>query len=334
MWFCRIKPGYSFKKKKLKKTKIFSLDNLSRKGSKINRTRLKKFGIKNYKLDVISKKILRLPSFNLIIDCCAEPAIEDSKNNPDKVFNTNLIGTYNILKKVQRDNAKLIFLSTSRVYSIKELNKISKNKILKNRIRTNLKIDHGFSNSSPLSLYGFTKLASEELIKEFNYMHKIKYIINRFGVISGPWQFGKVDQGFVSLWVEKHLNKKKLSYIGYGGYGNQVRDVIHIDDVCEILFKQIKKFNSIYNESFDIGGGKNNSISLKELTQKCQNITKNKIPIYKIKSTSIFDVPYFVANNKKIKKFYNWLPKLNIDRTILDIYLWLKENKKTIKGYF
>ena len=90
----------------------------------------------------------------------------------------------------------------------------------------------------------------------------------------------------------------------------------------------------VYNESFDIGGGKNNSISLKELTQKCQNITKNKIPIYKIKSTSIFDVPYFVANNNKIKKFYNWLPKLNIDQTILDIYLWLKENKKTIKGYF
>ena len=113
-----------------------------------------------------------------------------------------------------------------------------------------------------------TKLASEELIKEFNYMYKIKYIINRFGVISGPWQFGKVDQGFVSLWVEKHLNKKKLYYIGYGGYGNQVRDVIHIDDVCEILFKQIKKLDSIYNESFDIGGGKSNSISLKELTQK------------------------------------------------------------------
>ncbi len=323
-----------FLNKKIKQTKIFSLDNLSRKGSKINRTRLQKLGIKNYKLDVISKKILRLPKFDLVIDCCAEPAIEESKKNPDKVFNTNLVGTYNILKKVQRDNSKLIFLSTSRVYSIKELNKISKNKILKNRVRSNLRVDHSFSNNSPLSLYGFTKLASEELIKEFNYMYKIKYIINRFGVISGPWQFGKVDQGFVSLWVEKHLNKKKLYYIGYGGYGNQVRDVIHIDDVCEILFKQIKKLDSIYNESFDIGGGKSNSISLKELTQKCQKITKNKVPIYKIKSTSIFDIPYFVANNNKIKKFYNWLPKLNIDQIIFDIYSWLKENKKVIKGYF
>ena len=91
-----------FLNKKIKQTKIFSLDNLSRKGSKINRTRLQKLGIKNYKLDVISKKILRLPKFDLVIDCCAEPSIEESKKNPDKVFNTNLVGTYNILKSTKR----------------------------------------------------------------------------------------------------------------------------------------------------------------------------------------------------------------------------------------
>ena len=71
-----------FLKKKLKKAKIFSLDNLSRKGSEINNIRLKKLGIKNYRLDIISKNILTLPKFNLVIDCCAEPAIEQSKKKP------------------------------------------------------------------------------------------------------------------------------------------------------------------------------------------------------------------------------------------------------------
>ena len=47
------------------------------------------------------------------------------------------------------------------------------------------------------------------------YQNKLKYIINRFGVISGPWQFGKQDQGFVSMWVHNHLFKKKLSYVGF-----------------------------------------------------------------------------------------------------------------------
>ena len=56
--------------------------------------------------------------------------------------------------------------------------------------------------------------SAEKLIQEFFYNRKLKYIINRFGVIAGPWQFGKQDQGFVSLWVWKHMNRKKLSYIG------------------------------------------------------------------------------------------------------------------------
>ena len=71
-------------------------------------------------------------------------------------------------------------------------------------------MNESFDTSSPKSLYGFSKLASEDLIKEFCYTNKLKFIINRFGVISGPWQFGKQDQGFVSLWVERHFNKKKI----------------------------------------------------------------------------------------------------------------------------
>jgi len=321
-------------KKNIKNSKVFSLDNLSRNGSKVNKNRLKSSLIKNFNLDINSKKILSLKKFDLIIDCCAEPAIEESIKNPNKVFNTNLVGTFNLLKKVQKDKAKIIFLSTSRVYSINKLNKIVKNKNIKKRIVSKIKIDHSFSNESPISLYGFSKLASEMLIKEYSYMYNIKYIINRLGVISGPWQFGKVDQGFASLWVEKHMNKKKLSYKGYGGHGNQVRDLIHIDDVCEIIFKQIKKINSIYNISFDIGGGINNSINLKQLTKKCQNITNNKIKIFKERNTSIFDIPYFVSNNKKIKKVYKWSPKKNIDNIITDIFYWLIKNKKILKGYF
>ena len=68
------------------------------------------------------------------------------------------------------------------------------------------------------TLYGLTKLSSEMFIEEFSYAYGLKYIINRCGVISGPLQFGKQDQGFVSLWIWRHLNKKNLNYIGYGGY--------------------------------------------------------------------------------------------------------------------
>ncbi len=321
-------------KKNLKKVQIYSLDNLSRKGSSVNKKRLDKKKIKNFNINIVNfKKIKSLPKFNLIIDCCAEPAIEASKYDTDRVFNTNLLGTFNILKKCLKDRANIIFLSSSRVYSIKKLRDLVKNKNLLKPLRIKYKINENFVTSSASSLYGFTKLASEKLIKEMFYKTNLKFIINRFGVIAGPWQFGKQDQGFVTLWVAKHFLKKKLSYIGFGGKGHQVRDILHINDVCEIILIQIKKIKKINNKIFNIGGAMNNSISLKDLTIKCEKLTKNKIKFKSVLKTSSFDIPYYVSDNSKLRKFYKWKPSRNIDKILGDIYHWLSKNK-IIRSYF
>ena len=249
-------------------TKINSLDNLSRNGSILNFKRLKNNKIKNFNIDISNNKALNyLPRYDLIIDCCAEASVEVSKKEIDRVFYTNLVGTFNILKKSAKDRSNVIFLSSSRVYSIKKLHNLKKNKYT---------VNEKFDVMGPKSIYGFCKHASEELIKEFSYLYNIKYIINRLGVISGPWQFGKQDQGFVSLWVWRHINKKKLNYIGFGGKGKQIRDVIHIQDVCKLISLQIKKINKVYNLTMNVGGGKRNATSLKNLTKYCQQITLNK----------------------------------------------------------
>ena len=112
---------------KKRKFSVFSLDNLSRKGSKYNLNLLKKAGIKNFKIDISDfKKIKSLPRFDIIVDCCAEAAIEISRRDIDRVISTNLLGTLNILKKVKRENSKIIFCSTSRVNSISDINKAFK----------------------------------------------------------------------------------------------------------------------------------------------------------------------------------------------------------------
>ena len=199
-----------FLKKKLKKHTIYSLDNLFRKGSSVNKKRLVKENIKNFNIDIANyNRIIKLPKFDIIIDCCAEPAIGASSKNPDRVFNTNLIGTFNILKKCKRDKSNIIFLSSSRVYSIDKLRKLINKEKIKTPIKTKKKINEKFKTSLPSSLYGFSKLASEKLIKEIFFKTNLKYIINRFGVIAGPWQFGKQDQGFTSLWIARHILKKK-----------------------------------------------------------------------------------------------------------------------------
>ena len=318
-----------FLKNKIDNLTIHSLDNLSRNSSKINLNRLTKQKIKNFNINISNKsKINSLIKYDFIIDCCAEAAVEASKLESERVFFTNLVGTFNILEKAKKDKSKIIFLSTSRVYSIKSI--LSKAKDI-NKKKYNFKINENFSKKSPISLYGFTKLSSEKLIQEYAFSNNIKYIINRFGVVSGPWQFGKQDQGFISLWLWRFINKDKLNYIGFGGFGNQVRDVIHVYDVCELILEQIKKINKINNKIFNAGGGLNNSITLKELTVKSKEITKNNIIIGKIAKTSNYDIPYYVTDNKKIYSFYKWRVKRNLDIIINDTFKTLIKYKKLFK---
>jgi len=318
-----------------KKYKVQSLDNLSRKGSRYNLSLLKKNNIKNYNLDIAKyNKIKKLPKYDLIIDCCAEAAVEVSRKQIDKVINTNLTGTLNILKKVKKDNSKIIFLSSSRVYPINSLNKIIKNKNIKKTLSVNKMINEMENTQGAKSIYGLTKLTSEMFVEEFSYAFNVKYLINRCGVISGPLQFGKQDQGFVSLWIWSHINKIKLDYIGYGGYGNQIRDVLHINDLCELISIQIKKFNQINNKLFTVGGSKKSYTSLKNLTAICEKITKNKIKIGKKTKTSIYDIPYYITNNNYVSKTYKWKPKKNIYNVVKDTYIWLSNNKKNLKKYF
>ena len=315
--------------------KVDCLDNLSRKGSRYNLKLLKRNKIKNYNINIDNfKKFKILPKYDLIIDCCAEAAVEVSKKDVDKVINTNLIGTLNILKKVKIDNAKIIFLSSSRVYPIENFNKLIKNK----NIRKNLKISKMTSEKDNLigakSIYGLTKFASEMLIEEFGYAYNIKYIINRCGVISGPLQFGKQDQGFVSMWIWKHILKNKLNYIGYGGNGLQIRDVLHIYDLIDLIKIQIKKIKKINNKTYTVGGSKKSYTSLKNLTRICEIFTGNKIQIGKKKSTSIYDIPYYISNNKLVSKIYGWKPKRNINAVVKDTYMWMNNNIKDLKKYF
>jgi CDP-paratose 2-epimerase len=83
------------------------------------------------------KNLSKLPKFDLIIDCCADPSVEASKKNINQSFDNNLGGTLNILLKCIKDKSKIIFLSTSRVYSIQSLNELVNATSIKKQIFIN-----------------------------------------------------------------------------------------------------------------------------------------------------------------------------------------------------
>ena len=298
-------------KQKIKNSVVITVDNLSRNTSYLNQKRLKDYNIKNFKLNLASNSCLKKlknikKKINLIIDCCAEPSVELSKKNSKLVFDSNLRSTLNLLEIARINRSKIIYLSTSRVYSINKINNLFKNINFKNKLKKNIKINEEFSKESPISFYGFTKLSSEILIKEYSYLYNIKYLINRFGVVSGYGQFGRQDQGFVSMWLWRHINRFPITYQGYGGHGNQIRDILDINDLCLLIKEQISRISKINNHTFNAGGGSVNAVSLKELTSYCEKITKNKIKIKKKIKTSNYDLRYYITDNKKIYSKYKW----------------------------
>ena len=315
-------------KRELKNFSVYSVDNLEKTYSKFNLDILKKNRIINYKIDISSDKFLKIKKkFSFIIDCSADPAVENSRKDSKNVFKNNLKTTLNILEKSKKDKSNLIFISSSRIYPIDESNK-------KFKYKNNSYYDERTNTNGIKTLYGFTKYASELLIKEYSYIFNIKYIINRSGIITGPLQFGKVEQGLISLWLWKHLKNLKLDYIGYEGRGSQIRDILYVDDFSSLIKKQILTFSRINNQLFCIGGGKKNSLSLKQLTKKCQKITNNYPHIGSVTKTSKYDIPFFISSNKKIKKFYDWSPKTNINDILKKNLMWLKKDYKKIKKFF
>ena len=80
----------------------------------------------------------------------------------------------------------------------------------------------------------------------------------------------------ISLDCAPHFKKKFKIYWFFGGTGHQIRDVLHINDVCDLILLQIRRLKIIYNDTFNVGGGLKNKISLKDLTFKCQFLIKGR----------------------------------------------------------
>lgn len=317
---------------------ITCLDNLKRRGAELNLPRFRKHCIEFIHGDIRSSSDLDPQVFDIdtIIDCSAEPSVLAGFSSPQYVLQTNLVGTINVLELARQTKARLLFLSTSRVYPVESLKSIStieletRLDLSRNQLISGMS-ECGVAENFPLSgyrtLYGATKLASELLIEEYRNAYDIQAIINRCGVLTGPWQMGKVDQGVFVLWVAAHYFGKPLSYIGYGGKGKQVRDLLHIDDLLNLVKYQLDNFSELDGDILNVGGGRENSLSLLETTQLCEQITGKTIPIKSILEERQGDVPIFIIDSSRVIEKTGWTPKITPQQTIEDIYAWIKDNE-------
>ncbi|MBD2752746.1 NAD-dependent epimerase/dehydratase family protein [Spirosoma validum] len=321
---------------------IFALDNLKRRGSELSLARLKAAGIEFLHGDIRSKEDFdALPAVDTVIEASAEPSVlAGLDGTPDYLINTNLFGTVNCLNYALKHKANFIFLSTSRVYPIKTIETLNFEEadtrfVLTDNQPVSGVSSQGIAENFPLdgarSLYGTTKLASELLIQEYNEFYGLKTVINRCGVITGPWQMGKVDQGVMVLWIAKHYFEQQLAYIGYGGTGKQTRDMLHIADLYRLIDWELHNLDNVNGEILNAGGGMQSSASLQELTKICQEITGKTIPIKQVAENRAADIRLYITDNTNVTKLTGWKPELGIREIVTDIHDWLNENRAALE---
>lgn len=321
---------------------VIAFDNLKRRGSELNLSRLNEASVEFFHGDIRnSEDFTVLPKVDVIIEASAEPSVlAGLDGTPDYVVNTNLMGTVNCLNLAVKNKSDFIFLSTSRIYPIENIEQI---KFEEEKTRFNISpkqilngvSGNGISENFPLegfrSIYGATKLCSELLITEYNQFYGLKTVTNRCGVLTGPWQMGKVDQGVVVLWMARHFWKQKLGYFGYGGTGKQVRDILHIKDLFRLIDWQIHNLDQINGQTFNVGGGNEISVSLLELTEYCHKITGNKISIDSVSENRQADIRIYLTDNAKVTDFTGWKPEISVEEIFEDIYHWIKNNESILQ---
>lgn len=321
---------------------VIAFDSLRRRGSELSVERLAKNGVQFMHGDVRNREDLDcLKDISLLVECSAEPSVLASyEGSPDYVIQTNLVGTLNCLELARRHDAGVIFLSTSRVYPLKTLNALDfKEEETRFVPKANNMItgfsELGVSERFPLdgarSVYGATKLASELMLLEYIDAYGIRGVINRCGVLTGPWQMGKVDQGFVVLWAARHIYHGTLSYIGYGGRGKQVRDILHVADLCELLISQINRLDICNGQVYNVGGGIEGSVSLLELTRLTEKATSSRIQINSVPDVRPGDIPYYVTDCDKVRRTFGWQPKWRPPEIVEEIVRWVTDNKDLLK---
>ena len=322
--------------------RIVAFDNLSRRGSELNLADFRARNIEFIHGDVRFPRDLEslTGTFDLLIDAAAEPSVHAATNAID----TNLKGTLNCLEWARRRAGALLFLSTSRVYSLPGLRSLP---LREEETRFSLDpkgpqpagllvagIGEAFATSGHRSLYGATKLASELFVQEYCAAYGLNTLINRCGVIAGPGQWGRADQGVYALWVAGHYFGLGLRYTGFDGRGKQVRDLLHPDDLFALLEAQVACPAAWTGDVFNVGGGLASSTSLVEYTRLCQEATGRTLAIGSVPETQPTDIPYYVTDNAKVQAAFGWTPQKTARNIVGDIHTWLVDNGDLVRPMF
>jgi CDP-paratose 2-epimerase len=322
---------------------ITALDSLHRRGSELNLPRLREAGVSFIHGDVREPADLQAAGgFDALVECSAEPSVMAGVEGATGfLVRSNLLGAYHCLEEAARHGAQVVFLSTSRVYPVAALNALPYNE---HDTRFELSDGQGVRGAStagvaesfPLegarTLYGASKLAAELLITEYAESFGLRTAVNRCGVVAGPWQMGKVDQGVFTHWMLSFYFRLPLTYLGFGGAGKQVRDLLHVADLAELIDDQLQRPDHWSGAVVNVGGGRSVSLSLRETSDLCQELTGNALEVGSKPETRAGDVRIYYSDCRALADYTTWGPRRSAAQIMSDIYGWVHDNERLVSA--
>ena len=312
------------------------LDNLSRKGTIHNLQYLQKKypEVKFVHCDIrsdLEKIRIAVEKADVIFHLAGQVAVTTSFINPREDFDINAFGTFNLLEAVRKSENRpiVLYASTNKVYGgMTDIEEIKKNnRYIYKDLPQGINEDRILDFHSP---YGCSKGVSDQYVRDYSRMYKIKTVVLRQSCIYGTRQFGIEDQGWVAWFViAAYLGKTIKIY----GDGMQVRDLLFVDDLFSAWDLAVKNIDSVSGEVFNVGGGPAYSLSLLELLAHLNTFLKKDIE-HSFDHWRPGDQPVYISDISKIKKRLNWEPTISPEEGVRKLVDWVAENIILIQNLF
>jgi CDP-paratose 2-epimerase len=267
--------------------------------------------------------LVRSEKPDAIVHCAAQPSHDLAASRPFDDFDVNAGGTLNLLEAARRHapEAAFVHMSTNKVYGDAP-NEIA---LVEHATRWDY-ADPQFANGihetfridqSKHSLFGASKLAGDILVQEYGRYFNMPTCCLRGGCLTGPNHSGVELHGFLSYLVRCNLEQRLYRVFGYKG--KQVRDNIHSADVASFIanFIAAPRASQVYN----IGGGKENSVSILEAFAMCEEISGRKMVYEYVEQNRIGDHICYYSDLRKMRRHYpHWRLTRSVKDTIAEIH--------------
>ncbi|MDP3949877.1 NAD-dependent epimerase/dehydratase family protein [Microbacterium sp.] len=303
------------------------VDNLARPRVHQNLTMLRdELGVQCHVVDIRDREGLRAclashADARVVLHLAGQVSFVASLRNPRYDFETNAMGTFNVLEAV-RDlipAAAVIYSSTNKVYG--DLAQLRTDETETRYVLPDFPA--GIPNDLPLHLhggYGCSKGSADQLVTDWAEFHGVHGVSLRQSSIYGGRQFATEDQGWAAFFAERFVSDEPYSI---SGNGKQVRDLLHVDDLYRAYRCAADSIEAIVGRAFNIGGGVSNSASLLELFDQLQRRTGFR-PSYTAGPPRPFDQKVFIADTSEFTARTGWEPRVGLDQGLDELVDWAR----------